>query len=110
MASFPGPKVHRRNRRKLGRGQSTQTPAASLSAVASTVTVTVTSNVPIIVSGVVPWTTDAGTLVSQAQTSPTTFNLVFSTSQAAATYSLPANCGAIRTFSGGGNAALSGTF
>lgn len=110
MASYPGAKVHRLNRRKLGRGQSVQQAQAVLSATASTVTVTFASNVPIIVNGPIPVTTTNGVYVSQEQLTATTFQIVFSLTQAAATVTIPANCGAIATFQGGGNAAFSMTF
>jgi hypothetical protein len=110
MASFPNSKVHRANRRRLGKGQHVQIMPATLSAAVGTTVVTVTSNVPIIVSKLPPWVTNTGTLLSFAQTSSTSFTLTFSTSQAAATYSLAANCGVIQTTQGGGNLALAGTF
>lgn len=110
MASYPTAKVHRTNRRKLGRGQSVQRAAATLTATVSTITVTFTSNVPIVINGPIPATTSAGTIVSQTQLTTTTFEIVFSTSQAAATVAIPANCGAISTYQGGGNAAFSDTF
>ncbi len=110
MASYPTAKVHRENRRKLGRGQSVQRLAATLTATVSTVTVSFTSDVPIVINGPIPATTTNGVYVSQIQHTPTTFDIVFSLTQAAATVAIPANCGAIATFQGGGNAAFSDTF
>ena len=111
MASYPGSKVHRVSRRKLGKGQSAQRPSVTLTPTVSTVTVTLTGNVPFIVSGPIPLVTSGGgPIVSQVQTSPTTVNVVFTSTQAAATVSLVANCGAIQTLQGGGNSAFSVTF
>ncbi len=110
MASYPGAKVHRENRRKLGRGQSVQKAPATITATAATVTVTFTTSVPVVISGIVPVTTSNGVFVSQTVLSPTSFQQVFSLTQAAATISIPANCGVIATFQGGGNAAFSETF
>ena len=110
MASYPGAKVHRPNRRKLGRGQTVQQPQATISATATTVTVTFTLSVPCVISGIVPVTTSNGAFVSQTVLSPTQFQQVFSLTQAAATVSIPNNCGQITTRQGGGNAAFSTTF
>lgn len=110
MASFPGSKVHRESRRKLGRGQTIQQTGAILSATVSTVTVTFTLNRPCVIDGIVPVTTTSGAFVSQTILSPTSFQQVFTMTQAAATLTIAQNCGAIRTFQGGGNQAFSVTF
>ncbi len=110
MASFPGAKTHRESRRKLGRGQTIQQPGANISATASTVTVTFTLDRPCVIDGIVPVTTSSGVFVSQHITSSTQFEQVYTLTQAAATISIDLNCGAIRTFQGGGNNAFSKTF
>ena len=110
MASFPGAKVHRESRRKLGRGQTVQQTPVMITATASTVTVTYTLNRPCVINGIVPTVTSNGALVSQHVTSPTQFEQVFTLTQAAATISIPANCGQIKTFQGGGNSSFSETF
>ena len=111
MASFPGAKVHRVSRRRLGKGQMPTRPAASITPTVSTVTVTLTFNVPVIVSGPIPLVTSAGgPIVSQTVVSPTVVNVVFTGSQAAATVSLIPNCGVISTYQGGGNSGFSITF
>ena len=51
MPSYPTPKVHRRSRRKLGRGQYPAIPAALPTVTAAASTVTVTYDPPVIVSG-----------------------------------------------------------
>ena len=87
MASFPGAKVHRESRRKLGRGQSVQQTPVTITATASTVTVTYTLNRPCVINGMVPTVTSNGALSSQHVTSPTQFEQVFTLTQAAATIS-----------------------
>ena len=110
MASFPGSKIHRVSRRKLGRGQHVQLPAVTITAAAATETITLTFSVPVVVSGNIPLVSSTGVLVSQTQPSPTTVAQVWSTSQAAATWSIPAGVPEIATFQGGTNAAAGGTF
>lgn len=111
MASFPGPKVHRTARRKLGRGQHVQVPPVTITAVVSTTTVTLTFSVAVIVSGKINYVTSTGgPVVSQTQTNPTTVVLVLTATQASAVWSIAANDPAISTFQGGGNAAAGGTF
>jgi hypothetical protein len=80
-----------------------------VSASASTTTVTLTFSEPVVVSGPVALTVSAGgPVVSQSQTSPTTYVLIYTSTVAGATYSVPANIG--RTFAGGGTLSTSGTF
>jgi acyl-homoserine lactone acylase PvdQ len=110
MASFPGPKVHRSNRRKLGKGQHVQAPAANITAAVATTVVTLTFSVPVVVNGPIVATTTNGTLVSSAQTSPTTATLTFSLTQATATVTVPGGQAAISTFQGGSNAPFVETF
>jgi hypothetical protein len=111
MASYPGPKVHRVNRRKLGRGQYPPAPAATITVTDSTTTATLTFNVPVVVSGIIPLNVSGGlTFVSQTVVSPTVVTQVWSATLSAKTYSIPANTPQIRTFQGGGNAATAGTF
>ena len=110
MASYPGSKVHRSSRRKLGRGQSVQRAAAGVSAIASTVTVTLTFDRPVIVSGTIQMNVGTGIpLVSQEQTSPTTVVQVYQSTVAGKTWSIGEGA-PVATFQGGGLAATSGTF
>ena|SRR6185369_13252707 len=110
MASFPGPKVHRVNRRKLGRGQYPAVPLAGL-----TVS-TVSADVFKIVSdtpGVFD-TSGAGITVatltfdSAVQVSTTELDVTMSGALSGHAYSIPSNI--LRTFMGGGSPAKSGTF
>ena len=54
MASYPGAKVHRVSRRKLGRGQHVQLPSATVTAAAVTTTVTLTFSQSVVVGGPIP--------------------------------------------------------
>ncbi len=110
MASYPGTKVHRAKRTKLSKGQHVQLPPVTITATASTVTITLTFSVPVIISGNIPLVSSTGTFVSQTVTSPTTVQQVWSTSQAAATWSIAGGVPQIATFQGGGNAPAGGTF
>src|SRR6516162_5892266 len=92
MASFPGPKVHRVNRRKLGRGQVPALPTASVVATFSTSTVTLTYSEPVVAKLPIGITSSAGgAIISQVQTSPTTVQIVFTSTVSGGTYSVPAN-------------------
>ncbi len=110
MASFPGAKIHRVSRRTLGKGQHVQLPPVTITATASTTTITLTFSAPVIISGTIPLASNTGTFVSQTVVSATQVQQVWSTSQATATWSIPAGCPQIATFQGGGNAAAGGTF
>lgn len=110
MASYPGAKVHRVNRRKLGRGQSPAIPPASL-----TIS-TVSADVFKIVSSIpgVFQTTGAGitvatlTFVSAVQSSQTELDVTMSGALSGHAWVVPSNI--LTTFMGGGSAAASGTF
>jgi hypothetical protein len=111
MASYPGPKVHRTNRRKLGRGQYPTAPAAIITVTDTSTTATLTFSVPVVVSGTIPMTVSGGlTFVSQTIVSPTVVTQVWSAALSAKTYAIAANAANVRTVQGGGVAAVSGTF
>ena len=111
MASFPGAKVHRVSRRRLGRGQSVQRPGATVTAAATTVTVTLTFDVPVIVSARIPLVIATNpAFVSQTVVSPTVVHQVYGSSCAGLAWSLAGNAAGIATFQGGGVAAAAGTF
>lgn len=79
MASYPGAKVHRSSRRKLGRGQSVQRQGASVTATAATTTVSLSFSVPVVVSGIIDLGLgDTVTLVSQTQTDAQTVVQIYS--------------------------------
>ena len=108
--AFPGPKVHRASRRKLGKGQHPQPAQATCVITASTDDLILTFDVPVVVSGVIPVTTSSGTLVSQTIVSTTVVRQTFNASQAAATVSLASNPLNVNTYQGGGVAPFTATF
>lgn len=111
MATYPTANVKRTNRRNLGRAQSVQHPPAGVTITSSTTSITATFSVPVVVNSTIPITISGGiTVLSQTQTSSTVIVLTASAAVATHTYALAANCGAISTFQGGGNAAAAGTF
>jgi hypothetical protein len=111
MATYPGPKVHRTNRRKLGRGQYPQQPSVSVVLTnPSTNVVELTFGVPVSVSGIIPVNTSTGILVSQQVSNSTTVLQTYNTSQAAATVSIAANAANVASYLGGGVSATSITF
>lgn len=111
MASFPTAKHHRTSRRKLGRGQSVNKPAATATFTDSADTVIWTFSQPVVISGPIPANVSGGrTLVSQSQTSPTTVSQTYSGTLTTQTFSIVANDPSITTVQGGGFAGLAGTF
>ena len=109
--SFPGPKVHRQNRRKLGRGQS-PTAAGCTVAVTSTGTtnVTLTFSRPVVVTGNIPTTVATRTLVSQTVVSGTVVTQVWSGNVTTLAYTVPSNPANVMTYQGGAVAGTTGTF
>jgi len=86
-------------------------PPVSCTGSASTVTATFTFAAPVVVSGRLPLTTNnAGTFVSQTQTSPTTVEVVYTSTFAAKTWSIAGGTPHVKTMLGGTNATSSGTF
>ena len=111
MASYPGAKVHRVSRRKLGKGQHVHVPAATVTATAETTTVTLVFSVPVVVSGVIPLTIVGGSpLVSQTVVDSMTVTQVYTSTVATKAWSIAAGIPQVATFQGGGLAAASGTF
>ena len=110
MSSYPGPKVHRPSRRKLGRGQYTQQPAVDVEITGSGSVATLTFSSPVVVNGDIPLSVDTRTFVSQEVTSSTTVEITVSGAVTGLDYDLPANLPQIKTFQGGTNNGVSGTF
>jgi hypothetical protein len=110
MASFPSSKVHRPSRRKLGRGQSVQKAPATATPVATTKTVVITFDRPVVVSGTIELNVEGAIpLVTQTVDSPTQVTQVYDSTVAGADWAI--NAGApVATFQGGGLAPASGTF
>lgn len=111
--AFPGPKVHRVSRRKLGRGQSVVSSSGnSVNCVLTVVTTTLTMTFakPVVVSGIIPVTSAGLTLVSQTVVSSTVVTQVWSATLATATVVLPGNAANVATYQGGGTVGQTITF
>jgi hypothetical protein len=108
--AFPGSKVHRASRRKLGRGQHTQYPIATCAVTSNASTVTLTFSQAVVVSGTIRVTISGGvTVTAQVVTSTTVVTLTCSGAVAAKTYAIDFT-GVVATYQGGGIAPVSGTF
>jgi hypothetical protein len=110
VASFPNSKVHRSSRRKLGKNQHVQVPAAVITPTVATTVITLTFSLPMVISGTLPVTSNTGTFVSQAVVSSTVVTQTWSVSQASAEVAMAANPPTARTNQGGGVAAFAITF
>jgi hypothetical protein len=111
MASYPGAKVHRTNRRKLGRGQHVQAPGVAVVVTSSgTTNMTMTFAQPVVVSGIIPSTVAGKTLVSQTIVSPTVVTQVWSGNVTGLAYTVPPATPNIKSFQGGPCLGASGTF
>ena len=108
--SYPGPKVHRPSRRKLGRNQYPTSQGINVSAVASGSTAVLTFDRPVVIKGPIPMTIATLTFVSQAVNSPTQATLTFSAAVAAHTWSIPAGAANVASATGGQIIGQSGTF
>lgn len=110
-ASYPGPKVHRTNRRKLGRGQYPVPAGFTFTVTDSGSVATLTSSVPLVVSGIIPLTVAGGpTFVSQTIVSPYVVTQTFSAALTTHTWTIPANAANVATQMGGKTVGQSGTF
>lgn len=111
MASYPGPKVHRTNRRKLGRGQ-----FAAASAVTTVAThtaanvVTLTFSRPVVVTGVIPSNASGNTFVSQQVSSGTAVLQTFSGNVSGSTFTMPSNPPTALSYQGGAVVGTTATF
>lgn len=111
MASYPGSKVHRPSRRKLGRGQHTQVPAVTITVTDTADTATLTFSQAVVINGNIPMNVSGGrTLVTQTVVSPTVVTQLYSGTLTTQTYSIPAATPQIATFQGGANLPVAGTF
>ena len=110
-ASYPGAKVHRPSRRKLGRGQFVQPTPATVAVTSAADTATLTFSVPVVVNGNIPMTVSGGrTLTTQTVVSPTVVTQLFSGTLTTQTWSIPAGIQQVKTYQGGQLAPASGTF
>lgn len=110
MASFPGSKVHRVSRRRLGRGQSVQAAAVVVSVAPSANTMQLTFNTPCVVSGPIVATVATRTIVSQTIVSPTRVDILFSDTVASKAWTVNGPASPVRSYQGGQLASASGTF
>lgn len=109
--AFPGAKVHRVNRRKLGRGQyPTSNIITTVATSTGTTNFTITFSRPVVVTGTIGTTVATLTLVSQAVVSPTVVTQVWSGNVATHAYTVPSNDPNVSSYQGGGIAGTSGTF
>lgn len=109
--SYPTAKVHRVNRRKLGRGQYPNAGVVTATLTNPTANVVeLTFSLPVVVTGTIPLTTSVGVFVSQQVSSGTQVLQTFNTSQAAATVSLPSGAANVATYQGGKVAGTTITF
>lgn len=104
------PNVHRRNTRKLGRGQFPEQTPITVAAVGSGSTASLTFSQPVCVSGPIPLTVDTLTFVSQVISSPTVAVVTMSGAVASKTYSMAANPVNVTGQKGQPITALAGTF
>lgn len=111
MASYPGSKVHRVSRRKLGRGQFVQMPPVNVYVTSATDTATLTFSAPVVLSGTPNLNISGGiTEISSDQLNALTATITCSGTLSGATYSLEGADPSIKTFQGGPNNAATGTF
>jgi hypothetical protein len=109
--SYPGPKVHRVNRRKLGRGQfATATGVNVVVTSTGTTNVTLTFSRPVVVTGIIPVTVATRTLVSQTVVSQTVVTQVWSAAVTGLAYAVPAGAANVLTNQGGPTTGAAGTF
>lgn len=103
--------VHRRNRRKLGRGQYPQTANVACTVTSTgTTNMTMTFDRPVVVSGRILATVATRTFVSQTVVSPTVVTQVWSGNVATLAYTVPANSPVVASAQGGRLAGAAGTF
>lgn len=109
MASFPGPKVHRHNRRKLGRGQFPVFAGPTLTVTASSSDVMqIVSSEPVVWQPDIAATVATLTLVSQTVVDQNTVRITFSGAVASHAWTVPAGAGV--AYNGGPTPQASGTF
>ena len=109
--AYPGAKVHRPSRRKLGRGQyPTSLGTTVVLTSTGTTDVTMTFARPVIVTGTIPTTVATLALVSQTVVSPTVVTQVWSGNVATHLGTFPSNAANVTTQQGGGVAGTATTF
>lgn len=113
MASYPGSKVHRVSRRKLGRNQFPSNNGVGVSLGVVTTVLTMTFTRPVVVTGTIPVTVTTGsipTLVSQTVVSPTVVTQTWSATLVGHTVTVPGGANNVSTYQGGQVIGNSATF
>lgn len=111
MAGYPGPKVHRPSRRKLGKGQYPTTNGVAVVVTSTgTTNVTLTFARPVVVTGTINDTVATRTLVSQTIVSPTVVTQVWSAAVTGLAYVVPGGAANVATYQGGQVLGAAGTF
>lgn len=101
--AFPGSKVHRVNRRKLGRGQYPTGGTITVTLTNATVTLTMTFSAPVVVTGIIPVTSNGvQTIVSQTVVSSTVVTQTWTATLVGALITFPSNAVNVSTYQGGG--------
>jgi hypothetical protein len=108
--AYPGPKVHRVSRRKLGRGQYPNSVQVTVTAATTTPNVTLTFSSPVVFRNANGFAISGQTIVSASQTSPTTVEIVMSGTTTSAAYTFNGSSGGISSASGGAINSIAGTF
>jgi hypothetical protein len=109
--SYPGAKVHRVSRRKLGRGQYPASTGTTVVLTDATTLLTMTFARPVVVTGIIPVTVAGGpTLVSQSVISSTIVTQTYTATLVGHLVTFPPNAANVTTQQGGGVAGTSVTF
>jgi hypothetical protein len=111
MASFPGSKVHRVSRRKLGRGQTVQMARYHVSVINDVTNVIFTFDVPVVVRGPVNINITGGfKLLDQFLDEDGFLTQVYDGDVTGAQYDIKPENEAIRTYQGATGYGAAGTF
>lgn len=109
--SYPGAKVHRVSRRKLGRGQVPSVPTFTVALSVATTTLTLTFSSPAVVTGVIPVTVAGGpTFVSQTVVNQTTVTQTWSATLVGHTVTVPPAAANVTSSTGAKVAGISASF
>ena len=108
--TIPGGGVHRRNRKKLGRGQNAAARFVSPTLINSGPSVTLIFSAPVVITGPIPLTVQTLTATSQTTENPTTATIVFNGDTSARSYSLPNAPRNISSTTGGQIVGITGKF
>lgn len=109
--AYPGAKVHRVSRRKLGRGQYPTANAISVVVTDTGTVATLTFSRPVVVTGPINMNVVGGpTYVSQAIVSPTVVTQTYSAALSTHAWSIASGTPNVSSYQGGGLIGAAGTF